>query len=165
MKQAQVEIVGLVVIIVFISIALLFYLDSATDKITTDTGNLLYRSYSSNELSTSFLQTYLRTHVDACGVDMEQLIRDCGRSRSLIRCGTRTSCQAINDTTQDILTSSLDVWGYPYVFSLTLDKETTITRNSFQCTALANRAAPGFFRVPYHPEPGFATLELGFCSR
>lgn len=164
-KKGQTEIIGLVIIVMIITIAMLFYLN-----FTTNTGNpnkkTLYQEYSYNELATSFVQSYLETYVSDCRATVEELIVDCGSLRGgRIRCGPQSSCEKLKDITIEIKNETLDVWDYPYGLQVKYSNYDNITYIKYNCTpGTVGRGAPGVFLIPYYPDPGVGHVELGICK-
>ncbi|MGM5480179.1 MAG: hypothetical protein ACQESC_01845 [Nanobdellota archaeon] len=165
MKQGQSEIIGLVIIVLIVSVALLIYITSKTEQAEENQGMGVHKKYAYNELSMSFLDALVDTSV--CSVDVDTLIRDCG-SLQRIQCGAgrQGSCQQLNDTITDILNDTLDKWGLSY--GLTIDyPESSQDDFSFivnNCTSeMTGRSAPGWIPIPLEPS-GTAMVELGICS-
>ncbi len=166
MKRAQIEIIGLVFIVLILSIALLIYVSSTTSRELTDTGDQLYKSFSSNELATGFIQTLLQTHSSTCQATVEEMVIDCGRTRSSLRCGfSRTSCDVAEQLISSLVDDTLDVWGMPFHFTILYRPGHNITFNSFDCAPdVVGTSAPGVFLLPYFPDSGVARITMGFCS-
>ena len=119
-KRGQVEIMGLVIIVIIISLILLFVVKIVfTQKPATDF------SSAQGDLTSSFVNTLLKTD-SGCTPDtsMQDLFVNCARSPGLgsISCynGER-SCEYLNHTTIGIMQKSLDAWklgearGYEFV--------------------------------------------------
>ena len=164
-RKAQTEIVGLVIIVMIITIAMLFYV-SYKAKPENASKKTLYQEYAYNELATSFAQSFLETYVDDCQATVEELIVDCGSLRGgRIRCGFLTSCQKLDFISEEILNKTLDQWNYPYGFVLKMSSSKNITIVKHNCTSdTVGRGTPGVFLIPYYPSPGVASLELGICK-
>jgi len=165
-KNAQTEIFGLVIIVLIITIAMLFYLSFKTNP-DNPTKKTLYQEYAYNEIATSFAQTLLHTYVSDCRATVSELIIDCGslRGRRIVCADGRNSCEALNDTIVYIKNETLDEWNYPYGLSLKLDSNRKISFIKYNCTTdTVGRGTPGVFPTPYYPDPGMAVLEIGICK-
>jgi len=164
-RKAQTEIIGLVIIVIIVTIAMLFYL-SFKAKPENATQKTLYQEFAYNELATSFTQTLLETYVDDCQATMEELIVDCGSLRGgRIRCGFMSSCEKLEDVLIEIKNKTLDVWDYPYGLSITFSSNQNLSYILYNCTLdTVGRGTPGIFLIPYYPDPGVATVELGLCK-
>lgn len=106
----QIEIMGLVIIVVIISLVLLFVVsivfkqEPGADLPEAETG-----------LSSSFIDALLQTDSN-CTSDttMQDLFVNCAKSpgKGSITCyDGRKSCEYVNDTTIEIMKKTLDVWG------------------------------------------------------
>jgi len=166
-KKAQTEIIGLVVIVIIVSIAMLFYLSYATGKGETSTRDNIYKEYTNNELSVSFIQTLLKTSIENCGdASFEDLVYDCGTKRQITCTTGFNSCEQANKTVRTILNETLDEWDLAYGFSIIYShtrQEHIETYNCSNQNEEIDRAALGLFLIPYFPQPGNARLELGIC--
>lgn len=164
-RKAQTEIIGLVIIVMIITIAMLFYVSYKAQPENT-AKKTLYQKYAYNELATSFAHSFLETYVDSCQATIEELIVDCGSLRGgRIRCGFISSCDELEMLSADILNKTLDEWDYPYGFSLKMSSSKNVTIVRHNCTTdTVGRGTPGVFLVPYYPSPGVARLELGICK-
>lgn len=164
-KKGQTEIIGLVIIVIIITIAMLFYVSYSTNS-NNPTKKTLYQEYAYNELATSFAKSFLETYVVECQATVEELMVDCGSLRGgRIRCGTYTSCQKLDEVAIEIKNETLDKWNYPYGLEIKLSNNKNYTFIKDNCTqGKVGRGAPGVFLVPYYPDPGVGRLELGICK-
>ncbi len=166
-KKSQMEIVGLVIIVLIISVAMMVYLSYANSS-HKSTKRTLYKTYSQNELSTSFINTLLDTSVEDCGdITVRYLIVDCGtRNRVVCPGGYKTSCEQLNDIIVDLKNKTLDKWDFAY--GLTINFSTTqdpIQYIKYNCSKeTVGRGSPGIFPINYYPTPGEAIVELGICG-
>ena len=164
-KKGQTEIIGLVIIVIIITIAMLFYLSYTTNS-DNPTKKTIYQEYAYNELATSFAQSFLETYVWECQATVEELMVDCGSLRGgRIRCGAYTSCQKLNLVAIDIKNATLDAWNYPYGLEIKLSSSKNYTFIKYNCSqGEVGRGTPGVFLIPYYPDPGVGQLELGICK-
>lgn len=164
--QAQTETIGLIIIVLILAVAMLFYLSYTTQQAGANEKENLYTSYTHNEMAVSLLQTLLKTTIQDCaGVSFEDLVYDCGTKRQIICSDGTGSCQKANETARLILNRTLDEWDLAYGFSITYSAALREDVISYNCTSqTVGRAAPGLFLVPYFPLVGNAKLELGICG-
>lgn len=174
-RKAQSEIIGLVMIVIIITMAMMFYLSYATDQSDSSTKNNVRKEFIDNELSASFVQTLIRTSVVECGgLSLEDLIYDCGLEKQLIHCDGMNTCDAIFNVLEQILEGSLHEWDRSYNLTIDFGETSSILPISFPfghvepedvCgRSTVGRRAPGIQIIPYHPEPKYAILELTVCA-
>ncbi|MCA9477611.1 MAG: hypothetical protein KC535_00505 [Nanoarchaeota archaeon] len=169
-KKAQAEIIGLMIIVIIITLAMLFYLSYVTTESDSSTKSNIRKEFIDNELSMSFVQAAVRTTVPECGnLPLDILIKDCGLQERRISCAGMTTCEAVSITLETIKNETLDVWDKSY--SLLVDYgETsqidTLEFDAYDCAeGTVGRRAPGVQPIPYYPEPGTAFLELAICKK
>ena len=128
MKRGQIEIVGLLIIVLFISFLLLFIF---SQTLLSDDDDLT--GTKDSNLASSWLYAMLATDVNCTdNTDMRGLIIDCAtisqRGPSDLVCDDgRDSCDFINDTLDIFLDSTYGEWARAYVFYVTLpDSENAV---------------------------------------
>jgi len=153
-KKSQIEIMGLIVIVILVVLGFLVYiiLSSMAPKndITTET---------TDELAQNFLTSFVKTDTN-CGHSMTKLIRDCNLDQQ-IDCGGIDSCGFVQETAVDLLNQTLEVWGYAYYFE--------IPRMGFNhsnphkvCGINSNRGTQGFEMISLYGR-GDVVLTLDIC--
>jgi len=118
MKKAQVEIVGLLLIVILISFVLIFAI-----KYMSEPPNDVTNRYKAKDLSSSFVGAMLNSN-SGCTDDtlMSKVLIDCvkhssiGGSNELICQGNRKTCEYAEDVLDDMLTGTLDAWNRDYEF-------------------------------------------------
>ena len=161
------EIMGLLFIVLIVTVIMMVYL-TTTNPSRQSTKQTLYKTYSHNELSVSFINTLLETNVKNCGdITVRYLIVDCGTRNRVVCPGTyETSCEQLEDIITTIKNNTLDKWDMPY--GLTINFTTTqepIEYVKYNCTRnTVGRGSPGVFPINYYPTPGEAIIELGICG-
>lgn len=112
-KKSQIEIMGLMIIVVILALALLFVLK----VVFTDEGTSKSRTYETSTLVEAFVNTLFQTTAGCTGdVTIQDLLLDCARhpsSGGSIACTDgKKGCTFANETIGYILQETLDVWGY-----------------------------------------------------
>lgn len=112
-KKGQIEMMGLMIIVVIISLALLFVVRVVFTKEKIDTT----QTYETSKLVESFVNTLFQTS-SGCTPDttIQDLLIDCAKnpfSGGSIACSNgQNSCPYANTTIAAILSQTLDQWGY-----------------------------------------------------
>ena len=123
MKRSQMEIMGLAIIVILISLGLLFYVrfvafeDPKTPK----------DNYKPSALASNFLNTMLNTNSPDCtNTQFDTLFIDCSTHNyngGNIPCGDPYSCEYLQTNVADLLEKSLGDIGYEYYFIATTNKD------------------------------------------
>ena len=115
-KMGQVEMIGLVFIVVIIITATLIYM---VYKLNNPSANIK-RGYVNRELATNFLISITKTSVKECPQHtLGDLVTDCANTlRRSIFCGGVTSCEMANRTLHDILYETMPELGKDFAFSV-----------------------------------------------
>ena len=133
-RRSQMEIMGIVIIIILFSVGLLFAIQYVILKKPSD----VKKSFLQAELSSNSLNAMLKTNIPECNnADMAALFKVCGQynppnpTEPEIDCdndGSKVSsgdlydsCFILNQTITTILNNTLNVWRVPYVFSANFD--------------------------------------------
>ena len=120
-KRSQTEIMGLMIIVVILSLALLFVLKVVFTKSSAEQTT---QSYETKNLVTAFVNTLFQTSSGCTSdTDIQDLLVDCAKnpfSGGTIACiDGRSSCEYANATIAYILENSIDQWsfgkGYEFV--------------------------------------------------
>lgn len=169
-KTGQAEVVGLMIIVVIITIAMLFYLSYVTLQSDENVATNIRKEFIDNELSASFVQSLIRTSVIECdNIPLDVIIKDCGLAEGLIDCGSISSCEAVRFTIDTILVQTLDKWDKSYSLQVKFGETSDVddfVNSTYGCAeGVEGRRAPGVQPIPYYPEPGTAFLELAVCKR
>ena len=112
-KKSQTEIMGLMIIVIILSLAMLFVFKVVFLKKTTDIG----QTYEQSKIVEAFVNTLFQTS-SGCTSDttIQNLLVDCAKNPfdgGTITCTDgRNSCVFVNSTIATILQQTIDEWGY-----------------------------------------------------
>jgi phosphomevalonate kinase len=118
-KKSQLEMMGLVVIVIIIAMALLFVIQF----VLTKQPSTLKKTYTYTELAANTLNAITKTNaVDCNNQEITQLLQDCasaGGYRGQIICddGITDSCLYVNKTIGEMLDNTLKQWNKAYNFT------------------------------------------------
>jgi hypothetical protein len=120
MKKSQMELMGLAIIVILISIAMLFVIRFVLNKEPSTTS----QEYQESELAANFLNTLVETSADGCmGIKFSKLFQDCAEYRE-ISCPTHgNSCVYLEETTRNISDTTFNIWQINYSFVATTSLE------------------------------------------
>ncbi len=121
MKRAQMEIMGLVVIVILVTLGLLFV---AQFSLTPDQDKKIFTR---KELAASTMNALLRTTVPAerCGGNVgevyslgNEILSECHSGFPTFVCDGESPCQFLHDTYTDLLTKTLGAWNKKYELTI-----------------------------------------------
>ena len=114
-KTAQMEILGLAIVIALIFVAIIFIVRLGFEKPTN-----YRRGFVSSELASNMLNTFLRTSArdDCFQLTMTELLQDCAQTQGIgITCNNGDdSCKYANSTAKEVFEKTFDKWNTNYEF-------------------------------------------------
>ena len=121
-KKSQMEIVGLVVIVILISIALLFFLRFNLGKSATEK-----RTYTSAQLASNLVNTVAKTSTNCSLLTISELSILCANG-DYVYCDEERiieydSCEIANNTLDIIFINTLEQWNKKYKFQIFIPEE------------------------------------------
>ncbi|MFH1649447.1 MAG: hypothetical protein ABIA93_02775 [Candidatus Woesearchaeota archaeon] len=159
MAKAQMEIMGLAVIVILVGIGLFYMVAFQAEKPVQKP----VQDYTNSQLATNMLIAMLHTDIPACGVDLEDVIYDCGTAYKKLQCVQTSSCGAvIRNATFDMINSTLGVWGTDYTFNVTTDPSIGLS-SEVPCSGMRNRKT-GIQPIPLYPVQGTVLVTLNICE-
>ncbi len=126
-KKAQMEIIGLVIIVILISIGMLFYLRFGR----TDNGVDYKRDFFQKELTVSTLNSLLQTRTSCPGHDMKKVIKDVVEGYDDEICGENKEDFLIEALNNTIMKETLLEWGKEYKLTIATSLDPSIGEGSY----------------------------------
>lgn len=129
-KRAQMEILGLTIVIALILIAAVFIVRfSVLNEEEQYRGDFL-----SSEIPSNALNTFLKTASRNCfQLTMTELLQDCAQIRNIICEDGKGSCIFVNSTALEIFGKTLDKWNMKYEFLAYTDINKPLIRLGSAC--------------------------------
>ncbi len=168
-RHGQIEIMGLMIIVVILSLALLFVIKVVFTAKQVD----FTKDYETNKLVESFVNTLFQTTAACIGdVTIQELLLDCARypySGGSITCtDKRKSCQFANETIAYILGKTIDKWnfanGYEFVAVAPPNNEIVYYANGNLSASLGGEVEPFTLRMYPSTEDLYVYLCIGGCG-
>ncbi len=113
-RKAQLEIMGLVVVVILVSLGFLFALQFVVLQAPENPRETFVRE----QMAQNTLHTLVLTTTTCHELSMTELIQDCFDTLSDLDCGGRSSCEFLSGVTSSILNSTLKTWQRNYAFTL-----------------------------------------------
>ena len=155
MARAQMEIMGLAIIIILVSLGMLF----AVQWMLKKPGVTLAEAEKDATIATNFLNTVLSTTTDCYDRSVRALLQDCALTGGRLNCFGIGSCEYAKREITTMFEGSLDKWQKKYYFTISGAPDVESIRFGQACT--------GEFESKRHPvpvRPGFQIeLKLDIC--
>ena len=107
-KKSQMEIMGLALVVILISLGLLFAIKFSAMKPATSGAR---KTYIKTIKAANMLNTLLKVDTGCAGASVTQLIQDCADTNPQLDCSGDNSCTYVKDTIEYIFDNSLEEWG------------------------------------------------------
>ena len=162
MKKGQAEMMGLAVIIVLISIAMVFVLKFGI----LDKPENTKQQFTQSQMASNFINTLIDTSTDCKGLQIKELFQDVTKNlggTGHIMCDTsRNSKLYLNDTLDSIFSDTLEKWRVAYHFDATTNGGTKVYARGTACSGGRKSEQ---FPIPVDPGGGSVLyLTLNICS-
>ena len=156
MRKAQIEIAGLVVIIILIIIGMVFVIRFMS-KEPID----YKKQFTQAELASNMINTLLKTTSLCNGISMTEVLQNCSMNPAapvLICKNGQNSCEYFIGTSQQIFTETLEKWNIGYEFKVFNDENTLFTLGQ---TCIGDKKSKLF---PVPTESGILSVKLDICG-
>lgn len=112
-RKAQIEIMGLIVIVILLTLGMVFTISLKADQPKKE----IKKTFNDDQLSSNFILAFLETSTGCRSYNMEHMIQDCAVENNT-PCDGLTSCKYLNKTLKTFLGKTLDVWGTKYALKI-----------------------------------------------
>jgi hypothetical protein len=151
-NKAQLEVMGLAMIVVIISVGFIFVTQFSGDKKDTS----LIEEYTSRQISTTYLEALLKSNAVGCHkADVETLLRDCAGTKEIVCEDGTKSCNFLNRTLTDLFRTTLVNWTQEFRFSASL---TPLSYRNGECNLYEE---PNYVLMP--TESGVMNVQMVIC--
>lgn len=130
-KKAQIEIMGLLVIVILVSLVIFFALSFNLKNAVNEAP--VKQDFKDAQTTGNFGTTLLETTTN-CSRSIRDLLSDCAFTQEVI-CSGQNSCELANNTMNMILEETLDKWNYNYTLQISSDTKTVTNFNKTGCDA------------------------------
>jgi len=155
MAKAQMEIMGLAIIVILVALGMLF----AVQWLLKSPGTSPAEAVKESTLAANFLNTMLSTTTDCHDRSVRELLQDCSLTGGRLDCFGTPSCEYSEQIIGSMLEGSLDRWNKDYHF--TISGSADVKNIEF------GSACMGEYESKRHPvpvKPGFEiVLKLDIC--
>lgn len=167
MKKSQMEIMGLVIIVILVSLAVLF----VVQFIFLKESGTLKKTYTHTQLAANTLNAITKTTARSCkNQDLTQLLQDCAAYNvqgGIIICDDgRRSCDYANDAIGEILSKTLNAWNKEYSLIASIGSTDIVDYTTENC-APERKDIEKQTKIYPIPVPGQSqpmTLRLDICN-
>lgn len=162
MKKSQMEIMGLAIIVILITLGILFVVQFVVLKEPSD----IKKTFTRSQMAANMLNSILKTNSKDCyDATISQLLKDCAdyyqNPSGLTVCdNTMNSCEYVNSTTKYIFTQTFEEWGnQTFYFSVFVGLGDPILEQGTECTG-ERESKQSFIKT----DSGILTIRLDICS-
>ncbi|MBI2102127.1 hypothetical protein HYT53_05960 [Candidatus Woesearchaeota archaeon] len=151
---AQMEILGLAIVVVLILMATIYIVSFLVVRTPTD-----YRKgFVSAELASNMLNTFLKAAARDCSqLTMTELLQDCAQGQGIVCSNGQDSCRYAESTAREIFEKTLDKWSMKYEFLAYTDINAPLVKAGKQCIA---EKRSKLFPIPISSATMYAKLDI-----
>jgi len=180
-SKAQIEMVGLMFIVIIIGVVIAFALVYSARGVEEE---LVHERFGEKVISDNLVTVLAETFVPECNVDYSTLVWDCASvfvdppdplppdwlNQGRITCTDfvtdlqELSCVYVQKVAVEILAGTLDVWGVSYDFNVSRGANTIFHQTNLDCTSDKEREGSTPHFVPLYPVQGEARIRLQICK-
>ncbi len=162
MKKAQMEVMGLAIIVILITLGLLFVVKFVVLKEPSE----IKKTFTRSQMAANMLNSILKTNSKDCyGATISYLLRDCAdyyqNPLGLTVCeNNEDSCEYADSTIKYIFKQTFEAWGnQSFYFSAFVGSENPILEQGNYCVS-ERESKQAFIKT----ETGILTVRLDICD-
>lgn len=160
-RKSQIEIMGLVMIVLIITVVFLFSVTLRVKSKLNPTRN----TFANDQLATNFLLALLKTDHVECETTLETLIRDCAGEKKIRCTDDQDACFHIDKTLAEILPNSLGIMQTKYSLHITkMPENLELLTYEDSCGPKQNKGMQGYQPISLYPKPGRVDVTLDVCK-
>jgi hypothetical protein len=159
-KKGQIEIAGLIIIVVLITLVLLFVLSFDLNQDIANQGDET-RELKDTNIRDGFGPALLETSTSCESRTVKQLLSDCAHEKE-ISCANGNSCFVANQTIEYILNETLEKIGYKFTLAVKKGDAHVTFFNDTGCLGDGDIFVPAV--TPFQTDYGSMTLIITQCS-
>ncbi len=156
MKKSQIEIMGLIVIIILVVIGFFIYIVLSLNS----DNNEPKQEFENDQLAQNFVTSLVKTDT-ACEYSVAELVKNCRLGKN-ISCSQPNACIYLNSTVQQILEKTLNIWGYAYLLEI---QANDLIYTNKECSENSNKGTQGFELISLYPQAADVLVTLDICRR
>ena len=167
--RAQMEMFGLAVIVVMITLGFLFVITFRAAAPKAE----FQKDYTYDELAQNFVNSVISVNVRECGttrITVSDLIKYCNKGEDVTyRCGGQDACLLLNSTLKTILSRTLESRNDAFMlYTEGLNapgfRDINLTNPNRNCTSRMERGQRGVMPISMFPQPGNVFIYLDICK-
>ena len=114
MKKGQMEIMGLVIVLILLTLGVLFVIRF----VVLEDDDSIRQQHAESQMAANLLNSMLQTSATDCNnQQIKSLFRDCAMGNTIECDDGNKSCKFLNKTVEDILNRTLGEWNRDYYFN------------------------------------------------
>jgi hypothetical protein len=155
-KKSQMELMGIAIIVVIISLVMVFVVNYMAHRKPTE-----YRQeFAASELATNIVKTLLSTTAPDClGITFNEIFQDCIEGPRIVCDDGNNSCDYAEHKTAIILNETLGKWDIAHEFKITLFNEEEMKVNECPGKPRSRKTKP----YPIQTDMGTMNVLLYIC--
>ncbi|MFC1801141.1 hypothetical protein ACFLZB_01660 [Nanoarchaeota archaeon] len=121
-RKGQMEIIGLVIIVILIAVAMIFFIQFSLTKEPSQSRETFTRKLMARSTNNAIFES-----MTTCGVAFSELYKDCASGGGLgYNCGMDNTCVYVEKEVASILNQTLAQWNNDYQFKIYVGDQTKV---------------------------------------